>query len=407
MRADAASRVMVLFVVPNLDFGGLQRAVSLTAQHVPENYSMAVASLNFPHFPATDGFRPHLAELGVPIFDLDTPKKVSRSPASALQAVQRLRAAIRESRPAVVESSGFDADLVSRLACLPRNSPVQVSRVVSTPYDSAGMEELSPVSRVKLQILRLVDAVTIRASDYIVANSESAATEARRALGLREHAVHVLPRGVDLERFDVKSGEFNPADSNVRLLSLGRLVKCKGVDVAIHALAEARDRGTDASLTIAGDGPERSRLESIVDDCGLKAHVDFIGEVEDVAGLMARHDALVFPTTREGMPNTVLEAMASGLPLIASDIPAVRETVGTAAIFGDPNKVASFADGIVKFANLSEGQRDALRSRLLQRSLLYSADAVTHRLFRLYGQWAAEKVGSSQDVGSGRGGERR
>jgi glycosyltransferase involved in cell wall biosynthesis len=110
------------------------------------------------------------------------------------------------------------------------------------------------------------------------------------------------------------------------VLWVGRLDPVKRLDIAVHSVAEMPS--VPVRLLIAGDGPDRARLEREIAASGNPAAVRLLGWREDVPELLTAADAFVFPSRTEGMPNAVLEALAAGLPVVASDIPALRELCG-------------------------------------------------------------------------------
>ena len=132
--------------------------------------------------------------------------------------------------------------------------------------------------------------------------------------GLPASKVTVVPNGGDGSTSDDRlAPELRP----VRVLYVGRLTNWKGVETALLACA----RAAGATITIAGDGPEQPMLQHLADQIGLGSRAAFLGRVDRsrVADLYATHDVLVLSSLYEGMSHTILEAMASGLPVIASD----------------------------------------------------------------------------------------
>jgi glycosyltransferase involved in cell wall biosynthesis len=131
---------------------------------------------------------------------------------------------------------------------------------------------------------------------------------------------------VSLRRVEVVSnivianGRANPGEAGVTpiIVAAGALNPIKGYDVLIRALSLVAQSGTPFEMLLAGEGPERSRLESLASECGIGAQVRFLGEVEDVPSLFSSAHMLVHPSRCEGLSNTILEAMAEGLPVIAT-----------------------------------------------------------------------------------------
>ncbi len=163
-----------------------------------------------------------------------------------------------------------------------------------------------------------------RRATAVVANSQGL-----RRLALEsapDVSVDVIPNGVDVERFQPAA---SPRDDDVvRLLFVGRLTYQKGVDVFLQALHELDGR-IQFEAELVGDGGARSQLERMAEDFGLSDRVRFIGwcDRDDVAVHYQAADIFVLPSRDEGMPNVLLEAMASGLPVIATRVVGNKELV--------------------------------------------------------------------------------
>ena len=143
--------------------------------------------------------------------------------------------------------------------------------------------------------------------------------------------MHVVPNGVDTDVFHPRDRAATRAElglgSEQLVLALGRLNREKGHHTAIAALAQL---DPPARLVIVGDGADRGRLEELARTLGVADRVTFAGgqPTDIVARYLAASDAFVFPTERdEGAPMVLVEAMASGVPVIASDIAQISEVV--------------------------------------------------------------------------------
>jgi rhamnosyl/mannosyltransferase len=149
-----------------------------------------------------------------------------------------------------------------------------------------------------------------------------------------------VPNGVDVDAFPLKRGE------GEGLLCVGRLVPYKGVDVLLRAMPSVHER-TGATLTIAGDGPERARLERSAPSC-----VRFVGRLPREALARAYADArvTVLPSVnaQEAFGIALLESMAAGTPVVASDLPGVREVARLAGLTAPPRDAAALADAVVR-----------------------------------------------------------
>ena len=135
--------------------------------------------------------------------------------------------------------------------------------------------------------------------------------------------IPIIPNGVDLEKFSAPERDW----SSPRILSVGRVVYQKGFDLALRALAELKDLGWQ--WTIAGDGPQMPVLQAMVEEHGLQNRIHFLGwlTANQLKEQYASANLFLFPSRHEGMPNAVLEAMASGLPVIATRIAGNEELV--------------------------------------------------------------------------------
>lgn len=149
-----------------------------------------------------------------------------------------------------------------------------------------------------------------RGARKVVANSEGLRQLAWRTMPGMD--IEVIPNGVDTDRF---YPDYSRHD-NLRVLSVARLIPRKRLSCLVQSIGELRD--WDIRLTIVGEGPERSRLQGLIHDMNLGDRVHLKGYVphEQLPQIYRSHDVFVLPSDNEGMSNTALEALASGLPLV-------------------------------------------------------------------------------------------
>ena len=175
------------------------------------------------------------------------------------------------------------------------------------------------------RLSRLANTLAFRASQGIVANSRDVAAYIERHYRAPAARIQVVYNGVDVERFrPLQPVPRTPAGP---IVSIGRLVDQKNHALFLDAAARLVQTLPDARFIIVGDGPLRSRLEAQARDRSIADRVTFTGERLDVDELL-RGAALFWLTSRwEGMPNVVLEALASGVPVVAADVGGVRELI--------------------------------------------------------------------------------
>jgi colanic acid/amylovoran biosynthesis glycosyltransferase len=178
---------------------------------------------------------------------------------------------------------------------------------------------------------------------------------APRAKWDRMHIVHC---GIDPNEYPPRVHQ----GRGKRLLFVGRLAAAKGLPVLIEALSIVRKRFFDVELTIAGDGPDRQELQSMAQRLEIGNAIRFLGyqSQAQVRGLLAETDVFAMASFAEGVPVVLMEAMAAGVPVVATRIAGVPELVddGISGLLVPPGDVASLALGIERLL-----QDAALRNR--------------------------------------------
>ncbi|MCX7765547.1 MAG: glycosyltransferase family 4 protein [Candidatus Sumerlaeia bacterium] len=219
-----------------------------------------------------------------------------------------------------------------------------------------------------------------RKAKYVVANSKGLRDLA--ALTLNEREILSIPNGVDLGIYQ-PGGEKSPAES-VRLLYVGRVSMEKRLDLLIEALAELKH--LNWKLQIVGEGPVLKELKQQVIRTNLTARIEFTGwkSREELVKFYQQADVFVFPSTSEGMPNVVLEAMACGLPVITSKIPGCEELVeeGVNGFLIEPRNKAHLIAGLIKLITSPE-QRRQLGEQSRKKVKAYSWERVGQAYFEL------------------------
>lgn len=181
-----------------------------------------------------------------------------------------------------------------------------------------------------------VDRFCLRHYDHVIAVSKPLA-DACRASGVKKHQLTLLPNAIELDddqpfaQIESAREELDhAAEVGSRPLVIGvvgRLSPEKGVDRAIRTFATLLASHGALELHIVGDGPERLALESLADELGVADSVRFFGWQASPRDRFAEMDLLLLTSHSEGLPNVVLEAMALGLPVAATDVGDVREVL--------------------------------------------------------------------------------
>ena len=208
-------------------------------------------------------------------------------------------------------------------------SPLRRVPIVVTAHASGSVGDVASLARQGVFGRARLAALRARA-DALVAVS-APIREELLAAGFRGERVHLVPNGVDPRRhFPVDDGERRRARH-----ALG-LPPEKGVDVLVDAWAEARRRGCVATLVVVGDGAERTALERRARELGILGSVRLAGAAADVAPWLRAADAFALPSRTEGVSVALLEAMATGLPVVATDVGGTAAATGGAAVLVPP-----------------------------------------------------------------------
>ena len=165
----------------------------------------------------------------------------------------------------------------------------------------------------------------------------------------RAKPVTVVSYGVDLDRFPLRDAVVRPVPV---VGTVGRLSQEKGLDVLVRAIAQISGEGRALRLLIVGDGPERGKLEQLVDRLGIGDVTEFRGEVshDAVPAALAELDIFAMPSLAEGFGVAALEASATGLPVVASDVHGIPDVVDhpRTGLLVPPGSAAALATALTR-----------------------------------------------------------
>ena len=168
---------------------------------------------------------------------------------------------------------------------------------------------------------------------------------------------------------------------------MARLAPEKGHRVLLQAAARLDTAHPDVHYLLLGDGPLRQQLQAQVSECGLHARVHFLGFRQDIPRLLAASDLAVLPSFVEGVPAAILEAMASGLPVIATNVGGVREVLidGAMGRIISPGNADQLAQALQQLLRAGHEQRRAMGRRAQDHVRAhFSLEQITASIFALY-----------------------
>lgn len=247
-----------------------------------------------------------LASAGIPTFACDA------RDARSVFAIAHLAQHLRRIRPDLIHATLTHANVAARLVGVGLGIPV-----------------IGSTATIEVERLwhRAIERATIPFDRSHIVNSASVAAFVIRVYDVPPWRVHIVPPSIELP--------VHPSDRAASRAALGlgphefvvawvgRFDPVKRLDVLVH-VAEILRR-VPVRFLLVGDGPDRPRIEQLLRQSRAACLVQLLGWRNDVGAILAASDAFLFPSRTEGMPNAVLEAMASGLPIVASDIPVLRE----------------------------------------------------------------------------------
>lgn len=279
------------------------------------------------------------------------------------------------------EISRFQPDVVhSHLPILhyvvPAANRAGVANVVHTLHNIASME-------VKSKIKAAYCRRCYRSGRVLpVSLSETNRKSVVERYGVDAKHVPAIPNGIDLSSFHVR--ESYAIDGVPRIVHIARFEKAKNHMLLIECADLLREKGSKVQFDLYGVGSLRRSIEEAVVQRGLATCFTFHGLTEDVPGALAHADVFVLPSEYEGIPMTVAEAMAAGMPIVASRVGGIPDMVedGVSAILCEP-RAQDFADALENLVS-NEVIRMALGKAAAERASEFGSDLMAERYLAVY-----------------------
>lgn len=352
-------RPLIAHVVYHFGTGGMENGMVTLFNHLPEDsYRHTVICL------AGHGdFRQRIRRPDIAFHDLD------KRPGNDMNWLPRLHRLLKHLRPAVLHTrnlNALEAQFVGAWARIPGRVHGEHGRDV---HDLHGRNW-------KYNLLRRAASVWVHR--YIAVSRDLAAWLARD-IGVAPGRIRQIYNGVDGGRFHPRRGarpdmgrpQFFAGDAWV-IGSVGRMAAVKDYPTLIRAFAQLlgrHPRPEALRLILVGDGPEMPRCQALVRELGLEDKVWLPGDRQDIAEWLRAFDVFVLPSLGEGISNTLLEAMASGLPVVATRVGGNPELIsdglnGTLVPPGDPETLAQTLLGYALDPALGQRRGDAGRRRV-------------------------------------------
>ena len=269
---------------------------------------------------------------------------------------------ITDFKPDIIHSVLFNSNLLVRSIRVFDSSFVHIESLVNHTYSSNRLNEPG-VTKYKLEFYRWLDRITSYfGTDHFHPNGFSVAEHYQEALGISPNKMTVVHRGRRGENYEVASlskSDFGIPENQLVLINVARQEYQKGQDVLFDAIALLpKDVLNKIHLLIVGrEGKATPSLQKQVEDKGISSSISFLGHRTDIPALLNMSDIFVFPSRFEGLPGVLIEAEASGLPIVCTHLSMMLEVVRVnenALTFeiNNPNQLASAIERIVTNADL-------------------------------------------------------
>ena len=372
--------IPVLYVIPHMSFGGAQTHLLDVLRLLDRRrFSPLLCCLSADR-EGSSHFLPRVRELDVPIIDAgvrNVPNSFIR-PHTFLQ-MARLARILKSHRVKIAHSYLFHANWFGTLS----------ARLARVPGVIASIRNVDVHTRARdLWACRVINRLAHR----VTANSQAVREHIHRNEGCPLEKIVVIPNGIDANR--IKPTEPEPSikqalgskPNEVLIGTFTRLVWYKGLEELLKAAALVVKSHPSARFLVVGDGPLRQPLEEKARVLGLNGTVRFLGSVPDASSSLLPHfDLFVLPSLKEGMSNSLLEAMAAGKPVVATRVGGNPEVVidGKTGFLVPPKDPEALAGAILRLLadqelarNLGEAGRSRVESEFTLEKMVARLEAL-------------------------------
>ena len=319
---------------------------------------------------------PHLAHVGLPagtVTALDVPRTLS--PAGMTRLLARLVRHLRTHRYTVVHTHNSITGAIGRLAA-------RLTRVPLTIHTTHGFHFHQHMRRLERLPYVAAERWLARSTDVLLFQNREELDEVGPLRLKPRQGVRHVGNGVDLGRFRPRGA--SPENPRPVILSVGRLEPVKNHEMLFRALPLLRRH--DPLVWLVGDGPCRERYEAQLARDGLTGSVRFLGYRYDIPELVAAADVVVLTSVKEGIPRTLMEAAAVGVPVVATDVKGSREVVvdGATGFLVPLGDAAALADRLGRLLDAPALRRDLGERAVAHARQHFDEAEVVQRLVHIY-----------------------
>jgi len=384
---ETMQRINVLYLITELNIGGAEKVVAKIAAHLQKDrYNALVSCLYDPGLVADE-----ILKSGIQVVNLGARDKWD------VGAAGRLFRLLKRENIQILHSHLFHANLLGRIAGKMAGVPIIISTRHNVELGGKGRE--------------LLNRWTIGCSDVTIAVSEQVRDAEMRWMGLSPRRLVTIYNGIDIERFkNLDPKEANAfrhelhIDQDAPLIGvIARFHRQKGHSILLDTSPSILDRFPSAKILLVGEGGTRVAIEEKVQKLGLSDFILPTGIRQDIPHVLSALDLFVLPSLWEGMPIVLLEAMAAGLPVVATRVGGVPELVedgatGLLVPAHDPEALAKAIIALLQDRERAEAMGQAGRERVER---YFSVERMVQQTEALYEELVREKMGLEWAEGEG------
>jgi len=260
------------------------------------------------------------------------------------RAVRQIEECIQEDGIELLHTHGYKADLYGYVAARRSGKPI-----VATCHNWVG-------GTAALGIYNHLDRMALKRFQGLAAVSDSVA-QRLLASGVPARKIRTIANGIDVQTFErARPLQVFNFDGSKVVGMVARLDLQKGFEYLLRASSELRSAFPGLKVVIVGEGPDRNEIEDMIHRLGLQSNVILAGQRSDMPGIYAAMDVFVLPSLNEGLPMTILEAMAASRPVIATRVGAIPKVIqdGETGLLVDPGDMNGLRDALARLLTDSD-----------------------------------------------------
>jgi glycosyltransferase involved in cell wall biosynthesis len=309
----------VLYIIDSLQTGGAEKSILEIASRLKD----VIPSVCILYSDKAD-LKENYIQCGIQIYELELKRNDKFWLLKGRKSFSKL---VKDIQPDIVHAHLYKGESIARISRLPVKT-VLVGAFVNDSYCKERYEQQSWIRNRKLDFIKLIDRITISKNNWITSITQTIADSNGKILHFPIQKVKVIYRGRDIQNYNY-TNRILPPTTSFTFFAVGRLLIRKGYIELLNAIFMLKTTTqTPFELIIAGNGSDAQIIQQHATKLNLSKCVTFLGVRNDIPQLLAQSHCFVFASYFEGQGGSLVEAMLSGIPIVASDIDVFKEQVG-------------------------------------------------------------------------------